>query len=362
MATARRARGWIWSIRSVHRRDPEAIGRTNEALLAVHRRREGSRNGIPHRLDLRSHRHRRAAPAGRRLRLGAEPLTTMLKAADLRAARAAMAVMIRESAVRYVDGPLTLDGRTPGPGCWIASADGYLIEDGATAIAYRRGEGISVHRGPGHDSCAEELFRQGSVYTAIAALNGFLPIHASAVTIRGEVHALSGPSGAGKSTLVAALATLGAALFCDDTLVLVPGEGGALIALPGHKRLKLTADALTATGLSREGQVYPGVSKWYARPPGGSTVHPLPLASLTFLEDGPLAFSALRGSEALSRLYDGHYTAQITDYVAADPTVALRHRAALVKAAQMFRFVRPRNEKGSIDWARLLLERLASQV
>ena len=60
----------------------------------------------------------------------------------------------------------------------------------------------------------------------------------------GEVFAFAGPSGSGKSTLIAALGQLGLPMFCDDTLVLDLGEPDIVICLPGHKRLKLTPEAL----------------------------------------------------------------------------------------------------------------------
>ena len=102
-----------------------------------------------------------------------------------------------------------------------------------------RATGITSSGASDVDLSEESLWLNGSVYSAIASINGLLPIHASAVAHDGRVFAFTGPAGAGKSTLVAALASRGLPMFCDDTLVLDLSDPERIICLPGHKRLKL---------------------------------------------------------------------------------------------------------------------------
>jgi energy-coupling factor transporter ATP-binding protein EcfA2 len=132
------------------------------------------------------------------------------------------------------------------------------------------------------------------------------------VAWNGEVFAFTGPSGAGKSTLIAALGNFGLPMFCDDTLVLDLSDPDRITCLPGHKRLKLTSEALGLTGAVREEKVGTMIDKFYARPPGGVVAEPLPLGRLVFLEDGPeLAVGTITGAERFARLTHDHYTEEL---------------------------------------------------
>ena len=104
---------------------------------------------------------------------------------------------------------------------WQMKPDEFLLRgEGDHYFFYRPGQGVTVHRGEDADVSEESLWLNGSVYAAIASMNGLLPIHASAVAVDGRVFAFTGSASAGKSTLVAALGKLGLPMFCDDTLVL----------------------------------------------------------------------------------------------------------------------------------------------
>jgi hypothetical protein len=116
-----------------------------------------------------------------------------------------------------------------------------------------------------------------------------------------------------------------------------------LLALPGHKRLKLTEHALALTGAEGQEQVGDEIRKFYAQPPAGSCHEPLPLASLTFLETGEdLAMTPIRGAERIARLSDDHYTAtyhQLATQLAPAERFMLQTR--LATGLTMHRLVRP---------------------
>lgn len=261
----------------------------------------------------------------------------------------AVALLARETAWRHGPVPRQLAGievprghRLIAQGCylqWSESGFGYF---------HAPGEGIVIERPEGADLDEESLWLNGSVFAAVASLNGFLPIHASAVEQAGQVIAFSGPSGAGKSTLAAGLGQHGLRLFCDDTLLVDLHSTAGLIAMPGHKRLKLLPDALALAGAEAEQAVGADTGKFYARPVAGDVGRPLPLRSLVFLEAGPSPqWQAIRGAERFVRLEDDHYTQDIYREAARpsrEEQFALRAR--LAAQVDMARLVRPVSTAG----------------
>ena len=240
--------------------------------------------------------------------------------------------------------PHGLSGGTLDQDCWQLDADEFLLRNGASHyFHYRKGKGVTIERGEGADVSGEALWLGGSVYSAAACINGFMPIHASAVCHGGKVYAFTGASGAGKSTLVTALAARGLALFCDDTLVLDLTDPDRLLCLPGHKRLKLTPEALGLTDAEKQEKVGKGIDKYYAAPARTYSGPPLALAKLVFLEIGAnFAIGEITGAKRMSRLADDHYTAQ--HFAAArqfGPAEQFAHLARLANQIAMARFERP---------------------
>lgn len=213
--------------------------------------------------------------------------------------------------------PRELGGKPIGPDTSCLEGDSYLLRtDNGLGFFYRKGEGITVDHEAGADLSEESLWLNGSVYAAVACINGLLPIHASAVWHAGRVHAFTGPSGAGKSTLVAALAGHGLPMYCDDTLVLDLSDPAQVVCLPGHKRLKLTPAAIALTGAETQEAVGADSGKFYARPALAATAAqnpgPLPLAELIFLETGDgTAITPITGGARIARLDDDHYTTDL---------------------------------------------------
>jgi hypothetical protein len=259
---------------------------------------------------------------------------------------AAQLLMERETRVRH--GPVDLDrfGYRLQPGRNHLQDDSFMLHTAeGLSYFYRKGEGITICREGATDTSEEHLWLNGSVYSAVACINGLLPLHASAVAHDNKVYAVTGPSGSGKSTLIAALGAQGLPMFCDDTLVLDLADPRSIICLPGHKRLKLSAEALDLTGSKGEEKVGAGIDKYYAQPRAGDVTTPMPLAELIFLEQGDeVAIDRLSGAERLLRTEDDHYTAQL--FVAArqlDRAALFAHRARLARQVAMYRHVRPWN-------------------
>lgn len=254
--------------------------------------------------------------------------------------------MERETRVAYGPVPRALFGEPLGETTWQMLDDGFLLRgEGDHYFHYRVGKGITIERGEALDLSEESLWLNGSVYSAIASLNGLLPIHASAVAFDGRVFAFTGPGGAGKSTLVAALGDRGFPMFCDDTLVLDLSDPDRIACLPGHKRLKLTPHALELTGAAPVEKVSRTVDKFYARPPAGDVGVALPLSALLFLEDGPEpALRPIVGAERFMRMQDEHQTAHL--FAAArkfDRADHFAHLSRLARQIPMIRLIRPRD-------------------
>ena len=256
------------------------------------------------------------------------------------------ALLAREARVRHGPVPREMAGTPMPPGSMLLEGDAFLLRTvSGYGLFYRKGEGVTIERDPGADPAEETLWLNGSTYAAIASINGFLPFHASAVVWEGRVHAISGPSGAGKSTLAAALGRHGLPLLCDDTLVLDVADPARILCLPGHKRLKLTPEAIGLTGAAAREKVAPMIDKHYAEPVGGIVAQVLPLAGLTFLEEGAqIAFIPISGGERIARLNDDHYTAELYALARGEGLAARFARiAAIAGQVPMQRLVRPRD-------------------
>lgn len=258
-----------------------------------------------------------------------------------------LALLRYESRVSLGTVPAAIGGLPVGTGQSRLVGDEFLLRPDATmAFHYALGRGITVERTSDADPIAENLWLNGSVYAAMAAINGFMPVHASAVAWEGRAIAFTGPSGAGKSTLIAALGRRGLPMVCDDTLVLDISDPARLTAMPGHKRLKLTPTSLNLTGADAQEQVGAGTGKFYAAPPGGDWRDPLPLGALVFLENSDtVSIRHIHGAERFVRLQDDHYTANLFALAGAfTPALLFALRARLARAIPMLCFSRPRDE------------------
>lgn len=173
---------------------------------------------------------------------------------------------------------------------------------------YQLGKGLVVQmpvdaaaRGIGSlEETDYELFLWGTVFGAVAWLNGLVPLHASAVDVGGRIVAFTADSGGGKSTLAAGLARLGLPHVCDDTLVVSVAE--RVVAMPDAKPLKLWDDALALTSTEAVRPVLSMPGKHYALPQL-KAASALPLTDLYFLEFGEsVEAEPVTGSEKLSLL------------------------------------------------------------
>lgn len=114
----------------------------------------------------------------------------------------------------------------------------------------------------GRDICWEEraaswpdfvrAHLMGRVLATSMFLDGWLPLHGSAVQLAGGVVAFLAPKGFGKSSLALALTQQGARLVTDDTLPVEPNADstGRPSAWPGVHSLRVRDDSMRAVGLA----------------------------------------------------------------------------------------------------------------
>lgn len=274
-------------------------------------------------------------------------------------------LMERETRVTFGAVPHALYGSPLPVKSWQMHDDQFLLRgEGHHYFLYRKGHGITIERGADADLTEESLWLNGSVYSAIASMNGLVPIHASAVSANDRVFAFTGPGGAGKSTLVAALVKHGFPMFCDDTLVLDLAQADGILCLPGHKRLKLRPDALELTGTEPQEKVSMTVDKFYALPQGDSVRSVLPMSELIFLEDGPeIAITPIVGAARLGKLHDEHQTARL--HASAHlhgPAERFEHLDRLARRMRMSSFVRPRDPERFAEGVAMVADYIASRT
>jgi hypothetical protein len=241
--------------------------------------------------------------------------------------------------------PASLPGALTMTPTYEISPDAFLLRlPTGLAFHYRRGAGTVYARPVGMADGEVRLFFDGSVYGAIAWLNGLVPLHASAISHDGGVYAFTGISGEGKSTLVAALAERGLSICSDDVLVLDLSDPDAVMAVPGHKRLKLWADALTLTGRRPDEAVRPGLDKFYVADRLPFDAAPLPIRRLYVLEsvvNADPGIAPITGADRFTALRSAYYRPQFCSAIA-EQAGYFATAARLSAAIAMSRFNRSR--------------------
>lgn len=129
--------------------------------------------------------------------------------------------------------------------------DGVLLSiEGVARYWVAGGTRIVVAADPGVPIANVRLYLLGSAMGMLLHQRGLLPLHANAVEIDGKVYAFMGHSGAGKSTLAAWFHDHGFRVISDDVCVVRFNGRGLPTLSEGIPRLRLSSEALKASGRS----------------------------------------------------------------------------------------------------------------
>jgi len=222
-------------------------------------------------------------------------------------AAGAARLLYHEMRVRLARVPESIAGEIYSDGCFRLSQDAFLFTtEGGVRFHYRRGEGVSADLPGAHSEDEFQLYLWGTVFGAVAWLNGFFPLHASAVEIGGRAVAFTAPSGGGKSTLAAALSEVGLPHVSDDTLPLAM-IGRQIVAVPDRKPLKLWRGSIELTGLAADKAIDLLPGKFYARP-RNKCDQALQLTDLVVLVRGDrISLAPIVGAAKLTELAEAMY-------------------------------------------------------
>jgi len=110
------------------------------------------------------------------------------------------------------------------------------------------GEEIGVDPAPGVSLRTLRTYLLGPVFGILFHHRRMLPMHASAIVVRGSAVLFAGNRGVGKSTLAAYFDARGYPALADDICVLSLEPDGRVMAWPDLRRLKLRRDAVQRFG------------------------------------------------------------------------------------------------------------------
>ena len=224
----------------------------------------------------------------------------------------------------------------------LSPTEFVFTTDGGVRFHYAVGEGIvaSLPDFGGEDEF--RLYLWGTVFGAVAWLNGFFPLHASAVAVGRQAIAFTADSGAGKSTLAAALAALGLPHICDDTLALHL-DPASVVAVPDRKPLKLWEDAFDLVSARRIDPIATMPGKSYAQA-ANSVAAAMPLGHLIMIEQGDAVnLTPVRGAAKLDVLAAAMYRDFIRSALGRRSDYT-RDLIAIANGVGIWRLTRPRSD------------------
>src|SRR3546814_15695348 len=104
---------------------------------------------------------------------------------------------VRRAQIPPLEGVILYD-----EGGFALTADGFrFMTPGGIGFHYRLGQQVIAQASGPAQEAELPLYLWGTVFGAVAWLNGMVALHASALAIGGEVIAFPAPSGGGTSTL-----------------------------------------------------------------------------------------------------------------------------------------------------------------
>jgi hypothetical protein len=238
---------------------------------------------------------------------------------------------------------------------WTQPNEFCLVYRDSGAYLIRDGNEIVIAPRPGVEDRLLRLYLLGPVLALALHQRGWLMLHASAVSLDGQVAGFLGGPRWGKSTMAATLHRRGHLLVADDFIAVAaePAAAGPLLIYPGFPQLKLWPEAAALTGADPDQlpQLRPDLEKRARRLESGFAADPLPLSRLYVLDEGDvIAVEPLDRQAALIELVRHSYAAKALPKL--DASAHLRQCATVLRHVPVRRLRRPRDLAALADVAR----------
>ncbi len=247
--------------------------------------------------------------------------------------------------IRYGDVPVSLDQPITSAPAFQAKPNLFLFFlPGVGRFLVRDGREVLVQPAAGVGEDLLGLHISQSIMGALLHQRGQLPLHASAVLVRGGCVAFMGHSGGGKSTLAAALGLRGYQCLCDD-ICAVTVLNGVPVTWPGIRRHKLWSDAAEALGMSTKSvpRAHPEGERYRFPERSALPNQPVQLKRIYVLEEARTqlaGISRLPGWEAMKQLIGHTYRPRYVEALAGEPAYFEAY-TAIAAAVPLFLWSRP---------------------
>jgi hypothetical protein len=249
-------------------------------------------------------------------------------------------------------------------GCVRASEDEALLSwEGAGAFLVRHGREIVVDARPDADPRFIAHLIAGPALAVVLHQRGRLVLHASAVSVGGEIVAFLGHSGCGKSTVAAALHARGCTLVTDDVLA-TDATAETPVGYPGFPGVKLwpgVIDVIKELNDAFEPQsaLHPQIDKRAYGAGRNFSTQPLPFRRLYTLSEGAEArVEEIEPRAALVEMIRHTFTARVL--TSAQTAPHFTQCARLASKVRARRLVSPRSPSELVALAELIERDLAA--
>lgn len=134
----------------------------------------------------------------------------------------------------------------------VAKGKFLFLVPGVASYYVASGNSIVVEPDDQAPEYSVRLFLLGTSFGALLLQRGILPLHGSAVVVKGRGVVFTGMSGAGKSSLLAAFRKKGYPFLTDDVVAVTVDSDGMAWIHPSYPQQKLWRDSTKAVGVETE--------------------------------------------------------------------------------------------------------------
>ncbi len=242
--------------------------------------------------------------------------------------------------------PVALPNVTDSSPLWQTDGRQFLVTIPNIAYYHIVDHVITVAAFPNVPASDVHLYLLGTALGIVLHQHGSLPLHASAIEVRGRAVAFAGVSGEGKSTLAAHLHRRGYRVFSDDMAVMTFDDPRPVVQ-PGFQKVKLWQDALShlphdATELVRD---HSRMNKYHLALPDAALIEPAPLAEIYVLTENRLdhavTFTPMETIPAIFALGENAYRPAILKSLG-KKQAHFQQCSQVMKHAKMFVLSRPK--------------------